>query len=256
MKIPPEGAKTKKGVHMNMKKILSIALAAVLLVSVLLTLTACGSAYPRIEKSFVDAGFTVVDTSDADGKNYLSFLTTLEEGKISCTIHVLKKGSLLKNNLQFAVIAEYGCTIIPITSDNDRMSDGTILTASESFGATCAEVDGTLGEGYVQAKPCECGKSHISADNQIDASTCAFPDTTWFAKNVRHSEESKYVGELFNLIIYNDSQMTVWDYAEYPQYLINLDDNRLVPLTADNAGEIVPYDETTILGRFKKKTGF
>jgi hypothetical protein len=108
MKTPPEGAKTKKGVHMNMKKILSIALAAVLLISVLLTLTACGSAYPRIEKSFVDAGFTVVDTSDADGKNYLSFLTTLEEGKISCTIHVLKKGSLLKNNLQFAVIAEYG----------------------------------------------------------------------------------------------------------------------------------------------------
>lgn len=164
--------------------------------------------------------------------------------------------SLMENGIRTAVIAEYGCTIIPLTSDNNRMSDGTILTASESFGATCAEVDGTLGDGYVQAKSCECGKSHISADNQIDASTCAFPDTTWFAKNLRHSEESKYVGELCDLIIYNDSQMTVWDYTEYPQYLINLDDSGLVPLTAENAGEIVPYEETTILGGFKKKISF
>ena len=50
--------------------------------------------------------------------------------------------------------------------------------------------------------------------------------------------------------------MTVWDYTEYPQYLINVDDSGLVPLTAENAGKIVPYDETTILGGFKKKIGF
>ncbi|MBQ8350430.1 MAG: hypothetical protein IJY20_00090 [Clostridia bacterium] len=90
-----------------MKKVVSLALAALMLVSAMLTLTACGSAYPGIEKNFVDAGFKVVDTTDEDGKNYLSFIKTLEEGEISCTIHVLKKGSLLKNNLLFAVIAEY-----------------------------------------------------------------------------------------------------------------------------------------------------
>ena len=90
-----------------MKKILTLILAAVMLVSVMLTFSACGSAYSGIEKNFVNAGFAVVDTSDSDGKNYLSFVTDLEEGEISCTIHVLKKGKLLENNLQYAVIAEY-----------------------------------------------------------------------------------------------------------------------------------------------------
>jgi hypothetical protein len=161
---------------------------------------------------------------------------------------------MIDNGINTAVIAEYGCTVIPLTSDNNRMSDGTILTAAESFGATCAEVDGTLGEGYTQAKVCACGKNHVSADNQIDASTCAFPDITWFAKYLRHSEEAKYFATLIDLIIYNDGQMTVWDYEEYPQYLVNINDV-LVPLTAENAVEAVPYEETTLFGQLRKKIG-
>ena len=158
--------------------------------------------------------------------------------------------SLLDDGINTAIIAEYGLTIIPITSDNDRMSDGTIATDRESFGATCADVDGTLGEGYTQAKACACGKSHISADNQIDASTCAFPDITWFAKYVRHSCDERYVGDLVDLIIYGDEQMTVWTYEEYPQYLVNLDDEKLVPLTDENAGTVLPYEETTMIKKF------
>lgn len=160
--------------------------------------------------------------------------------------------SMRDDGIKVAVIAEYGCTVIPITSDNDRMSDGTIFTASESFGATCAEVDGTLGENYIQAKECECGKNHISADNQIDASTCAFPDVTWFAKGLRHTAGDEYFEDLCNLIIYSDEQVTVWDYAEYPQYLINSNDECLIPLTEENAQEVLPFDETTLLGSFFK----
>lgn len=155
--------------------------------------------------------------------------------------------SMLGDGVKVAVIAEYGYTIIPITSDNDRMTDGVIATDRESLGATCAEVDGTFGENYQQAKPCVCGKNHVSADNQIDASTCAFPDVTWFCKYLRHSEDAKFFADLIDLIIYSDKQMTVWDYAEYPQYLVNLDGEKLVPLTKENAGEIVPFEETTII---------
>lgn len=164
--------------------------------------------------------------------------------------------SLLDDGINTAIIAEYGCTFIPVTSDNDRMSDGTIATDRESFGATCAEVDGTLGEGYVQAKECECGKNHISADNQIDASTCAFPDITWFGKYLRHTSEDKYIAELVNLVIYSEEQITVWNYTEYPQYLVNLDGESLVPLTAENAGEVLPYEETTLFGKFFSKLKF
>mgnify|MGYP003290558001 CR=1 FL=1 len=157
--------------------------------------------------------------------------------------------SMLDDGINAAIIAEYGYTIIPITSDNDRMSDGTIATDRESYGATCAAPDGTLGEGYKQAKECACGKNHISADNQIDASTCAFPDITWFGKYVRHSSDARLIGELVDLISYSDDQVTVWTYEEYPQYLVNLDGEKLVPVTAENTGIILPYEETTA---FKK----
>lgn len=164
--------------------------------------------------------------------------------------------ALLNDGINTAIIAEYGFTMIPLTSDNDRMTDGTIMTAAESFGATCAEVDGTLGDGYVQAKKCACGGNHVSADNQIDASTCAFPDITWFGKNLRHTCDEDYIEDLVNLIAYSDEQKTVWSYTEYPQFLVNLDGENLVPLTAENAGEVVAYEDTIAWNKLAKKFEF
>ena len=145
-----------------MKKFLSVTIAAVLLVSVLLTLTACGSAYPRIEKSFVNAGFTVVDTSDEEGKNYLSFLATLEEGEISCTVHVLKKGSLLKNNLQFAVIAEYGADQ-DATAALDKYMDGGLASTLKDLDAS------KIVNGNCLLIPVNANLNLLEAEANIDA---------------------------------------------------------------------------------------
>ena len=116
---------------MNMKKIVSFALAALMLVSLMLTLTACGSAYPGIEKNFVNAGFEVVDTSDSDGKSYLSFITDLENGEISCTIHVLKKGKLSDNDLVYAVIAEYGADKDAAAALDEQLDGGLASTLKD-----------------------------------------------------------------------------------------------------------------------------
>ncbi|MBR5561616.1 MAG: hypothetical protein IKW12_00530 [Clostridia bacterium] len=159
--------------------------------------------------------------------------------------------SLIDDGINTAIIAEYGYSFMPLTSDNDRMTDGTIATDRESFGATCSEIDGTLGEGYKQAKECVCGKNHVSADNQIDASTCKFADITWFGKYLKHTCADNFVADLVNLVIYSDRQITVWDYEDLPQFMINLDGEKLVPLTKENAGEILPYEETTVMGKFK-----
>ncbi len=161
--------------------------------------------------------------------------------------------SLLDDGINTAIIAEYGYSMIPLTSNNDRMTDGTIVTADESFGATCADVDGTLGNGYVQAKTCACGGNHVSADNQIDASTCAFPDITWFGKYLHHTCDDEYIADLVNLVAFSDEQITVWSYSDLPQFMVNLDGESLVPLTADNAAPVVPYEETVIFGKAKAK---
>ena len=162
--------------------------------------------------------------------------------------------SLLNDGINTAIFAEYGYTMVPLTSDNDRMTDGMISTYCESFGATCSAVDETLGEGYVQAKVCACGKNHVSADNQIDASTCKFPDITWFGKYLRHTCAEEYFTDWVNLIVYSDEQKTVWNYEEYPQFLIATDEETMVPLTAENAGEpAFPFEERLFRYKAEKK---
>ena len=161
--------------------------------------------------------------------------------------------SLLDDGINTMIIAQYGYTMAPLTSDNDRMSDGVIMTERESYGATCADVDGTLGDNYKQAKECVCGKNHVSPDNQIDASTCAFPDITWFIKNAHHSEDDDLLSDFIDLAIYGDEQMTVWTYKDYPQFLLAADEDTLVPLTSENAGEVVAFEDAIFTAEIKAK---
>ena len=138
--------------------------------------------------------------------------------------------TLLEDGKNMAVISEYGYSMMPVTSDSSRMSDGTITTAASSFGATCAPLGSTFNENYVQANTCTCGKSHISPDRIIDASTCKYTDITWFAKNLRHESSDRYFADLIDLVTYSDEQVTVWTYEEYPQFMVNYDNAYLVPL--------------------------
>ena len=140
--------------------------------------------------------------------------------------------SFLQDGKNFAVISEYGYSSAPVTADNTRMADGTITTESTSFGATCAPLGGTLGTDYVQTKECACGKNHVSPDRLIDASTCKYPDITWFAKGVRHSCADRYFADMVDLITYSDEQVTVWTYSDMPQFMVNYLDLRLIPFTA------------------------
>ena len=161
---------------------------------------------------------------------------------------------LMEDGKNFAIISAYGKTMIPpVTKDNSRLSDKVITTEKTSFGATCAPYGTTFSEDYVQAEPCACNKNHISPDRQIDASTCSYADVTWFAKDISHTSDAVYFAELVDTITYSEEPITVWTYEELPQYLINIDDTCLVPMNEDNAGEVVPFDETTLIGSLKKK---
>ncbi len=162
--------------------------------------------------------------------------------------------SLMSEDKNVGIIAEYGYPMAPFTSDNDRMSDFSILTTDESFGAICSDVDGILGLDYKQAEECECGKNHVSCDLQIDASTCLYPDITWFGKGLKHEASSRYWGNLIDLILYSDEQLTVWTYEELPQFMENYNNEYLVPLTNDGT-YAVAFEETMIFGKNRAKGG-
>lgn len=162
--------------------------------------------------------------------------------------------TMMNNGVNVAIIAEYGYPIAPVTTDNDRMTDCSITTSAESFGATCSDVDGILGIDYVQAKKCACGKNHVSCDLQIDASTCQYPDITWFGKNLMHESSSRYWGKLVDLIVYSDKQITVWDYDDLPQFMINYNNECLVPLTNDGT-YAVAYENQLVFGKLRANGG-
>lgn len=139
---------------------------------------------------------------------------------------------VIKNGGHLAIIAKYGSTIPPVCVSQLNIGDMVIDTVYTSFGATCAPANETLGENYVQAV--DCGHNHISPDNMIDASTAEYPEYTWFIKDLMHADHTDAQWELIRFIFASEKQPTVSDSETYPQFLISLEDDSIVPHTADN----------------------
>ncbi len=140
---------------------------------------------------------------------------------------------LIADNVNFGVVAKYNVQKVPITKNSTSLSDNIIDTKSASLGATCADYNSTLPKDYKQAKYPE--KNYISPDRMIDASTCMYPDRTWFVKNDQHPNECDDTYELFLRILSNDNY-TVESDPEYPQFLLyDAATDSLSPLTAENS---------------------
>jgi len=133
-------------------------------------------------------------------------------------------GKLLKNamakGVKVAIIAGYGFNPIPASRNSTYQNDSMIDTAYESGGATAAPIGQTL-------PPSD--SKYRSPDGIFDASTCMFPDQTWFVKNSMH--QSSPSRELRDWIIHSKKQPTVWDNPAYPQYLVKGEDGKAVAYT-------------------------
>jgi|LSQX01.2.fsa_nt_gb hypothetical protein len=118
---------------------------------------------------------------------------------------------------KFSVIVKYGLQVVPVCKDYDIQSDGVNDAIYSSFGATCAKIGTTLGDDYVQA--IDDGHNHVSADKFIDASTCDYPEYTWFVKGVHHSIGCDYINALSYKLFYAEEQLDVWSDEEFPQFV-------------------------------------
>lgn len=122
--------------------------------------------------------------------------------------------------VSICVFSHYNRGSIPVTPTANVEGDYLIETPCTSIGATVAFAGETLGDGYVQAKECG-GHNHLSPDNRIDASTCLFPDYTWFIKYEEHvgCKYDSDFAQLVKLLNDYDGQPTVFTFEEYPQFL-------------------------------------
>lgn len=138
-----------------------------------------------------------------------------------------KVDSLLKkakaNGTDIVISAGYNISAIPVTVSAASQSDFLIDTEYMSLGATCAPITQTLGEDYTQAKT-RCGHNHVSPENVIDASTCVFPEYTWFISGNGHNDFDDAYCEFIEWAIRYDGQPTVRSDKLYPQFMKITDD--------------------------------
>ncbi|MCL2023401.1 MAG: hypothetical protein FWG82_03420 [Oscillospiraceae bacterium] len=118
--------------------------------------------------------------------------------------------------IKLAVVAGYGLSSWPVATRQGLQSDSAAETVYASFGATVSNLGETLGRKYRQFDD-TCGHNHISPDNNIDASTAALPEHTWFVKGVIHGEQNEWNG-LFSWW-YSTEAPTVNSSERWPQFL-------------------------------------
>ena len=91
-------------------------LAALLMLSCVFLLASCGT-FSGIKKNFTDAGWTLVEATDDDEEagTATALVAALEEGNISCTLHIFKKDLM---NLGFKTTYQYAF-VLEFNSDSD-----------------------------------------------------------------------------------------------------------------------------------------
>lgn len=150
--------------------------------------------------------------------------------EVQCKADEILNG-VLESGVPVMILAAWGVQRTPLVPTWHNDSDGTVDLKYASVGATVAPLGESLGVGYVQAV--NDGHAHVSPDNHIDASTCALPDNTWFAKDMIHCTTHDGHGELYRWFFENDENpemLNVHSNPAYPQFLQNnIKEQKLVP---------------------------
>lgn len=147
----------------------------------------------------------------------------------------------VENGVHFGVVSKYGFQTLPICETNYLVSDQFASVGRSSFGATTGTIYEDLSEEYI-AERTEAGfGKYISPDGQIDASTCLFPDSTWFIKGSSHSNWSDWELRLLYDIASSEEKVTVNNSCWPSQFVVysytNPDedsDGEIEVMTAEN----------------------
>lgn len=125
--------------------------------------------FDRMTKLLSESGY--LDTSSGLYRKLSRYHKV--QGAVPETLKKLKE-----NGVQVSVLADYGFPGIPVTSAQNNQTDLLIDTCFASAGATTADYGSRLAQ--------KEGK-YLEPNRQIDASTCALPDNTWFIRDIIHT---------------------------------------------------------------------
>ncbi len=138
------------------------------------------------------------------------------------------------NEVKTVNIAKYGYQIAPVIESRNEIGDQFVSLKLASFGATTSTVFETLSDEYIEQRIAEGKGKYISPDKQIDASTCFFPDSTWFTKGISDSDWTNFETGLLYQVVTADRQLTIDDF-DYSQFICFDNETRTAyPMTEEN----------------------
>ena len=114
---------------------------------------------------------------------------------------------------KLAIISRYSSQTIPLKGSADLIGDTIIETKSTSFGATTAPIGEYFSDECLQGKD----PKYISPDKTVDASTCLFPDKTWFIKGSGHFETGGVTENYYDMFFFSEKELTC-DTAEIGRF--------------------------------------
>ena len=124
-----------------------------------------------------------------------------------------------EDGLRVAIFAKYNTPLAPLSNESGQQADGTVELETMSLGAKAADIGETFSSAYIQYLK-NTGKSkYLSADLMVDASTCQYPDYTWFIRDVAHDAYPPEINSLFMDIFHSSTQYTVTTDSKYPQFV-------------------------------------
>ena len=145
------------------------------------------------------------------------------------------------SGINFGAISKYGFQTLPICETTEEVSDQFASVKRSSFGATTGTIYRDLSDEYIASRVEAGFGKYISPDKQIDASTCLFPDSTWFIKGSSHSNWSDWEVRLLYDIASSKTQLTVYDSCWPSQFVIfkytnpdDANDGEIYAMTEEN----------------------
>ena len=143
----------------------------------------------------------------------------------------------MSEKLHIGVIAKYGLMSAPLIEGYDKLSDNLASLEDSSMGATCSTIGKTLTDDYIQDRVNKGYEDYISADKQVDTSTCLFPETTWIVKNVHHDDFDRSCKALAEKFL--KGTKVIVETSGYSRFRINdYETNTVSDMTADNCADI------------------
>ena len=144
---------------------------------------------------------------------------------------------------KFAIISRYTTQTAPLKDYSYLLSDQIIETESTSFGATTAPIGEYFSDEYLEGKNPE----YISPDKTVDASTCLFPEKTWFIKGSGHFETDGVTKEHYAVFLYAEEELTC-DTAPLGRFTLRDDSYNIVEDTTNPESTKIPsFLESTFI---------